>query len=85
MEALEQLRPSMLLARGGRLPMLSVDGGPPTDLSILRTISTSVVREVRLQRASSSAGFSRILPNGDVIVGDVIVVITLGSAVRREP
>jgi hypothetical protein len=83
MEALERLRPSMLLARGGRLPLVSVDGAPPTDLSVLRTISASHVREVRLQRASSSAGYSRILPNGDVIVGDMIVVTTLGS-VRRE-
>ena len=85
MEALEQLRRSMLLGRGGRLPLVSVDGAPPTDLSVLRTLPASVVREVRLLRASSSAGYSRILPNGDVIVGDVIVVITLGSAVRREP
>ena len=85
MEALERLRPSMLLARGGRLPLVTVDGAPPTDLSVLRTISASHVREVRLRRASSSAGYSRLLPNGDVIVGDVIVVITLGSAVRREP
>lgn len=84
MEALERLRPSMLFARGGRLPLVSVDGAPPTDLSVLRTISASHVREVRLQRASSSAGHSRILTNGDVVVGDVIVVTTLGS-VRRDP
>ena len=84
MEALERLRPSMLLARGGRLPLVSVDGELSTDLSVLRTISVLLVREVRLQRASSSAGYSRILPNGDVIVGDVIVVTTLGS-VRKNP
>ena len=84
MEALERLRPSMLLGRGGRLPMVSVDGSPPADLSLLRTISASYVREVRLQRASSSAGYSRILPNGDLVVGDVIIVTTLGS-VRKEP
>ena len=84
LEALERLRPSMLLARGGRTPLVSVDGAPPTDLSVLRTISASHVREVRLQRASSSPVHSRILPNGDVVVCDVIVVTTLGS-VRREP
>jgi hypothetical protein len=82
LEALERLRPSMLVARGGRLPLVSVDGAPPTDLSLLRTIPASVVSEVRLQRASSSVGHSRILPNGDTIVGDVIVVTTLGG-VRR--
>jgi hypothetical protein len=83
LEALERLRASMLIARGGRLPLVSVDGAPPTDLSILRTIPASVVGEVRLQRASSDVGHSRILPNGDVVVGDVIVVTTLGG-VRRE-
>ena len=83
MEALEQLRPSMLQARGGRPPVVSVDGTAPTDLAVLRTIPASVVREVRLQRASSNTGYSRIRPNGDVVVGDVIAVTTLGGA-RRE-
>ena len=84
MEALERVRPSMLLARGGRPPLVLVDGSPPTDLAVLHSISAAVVSEVRLLRASSSAGYSRILPNGDVIVGDLIVVMTLGS-VRRVP
>lgn len=84
MEALERLRPSMLLTRGGRPPLVSVDGSPPMDLSVLHSISASVVLEVRLLRASSSAGLTRILPNGDVVAGDVIVVKTLGS-VGRDP
>lgn len=76
MDALERLRPSMLISRGAT-PMVSVDGSPASDLSILRMIATSDVREVRLSRASSSVARSAILPNGDVVVGDLIVVTTL--------
>jgi hypothetical protein len=66
----------MLVSRGGTTPRVSVDGSPPADLSLLRTIEASAVREVRLQRASSSVGHAAIAVNGDVIVGDVIVVMT---------
>jgi hypothetical protein len=75
MDALERLRPSMLTSRGAT-PLVSVDGSPASDLSSLRMIGTSDVREVRLQRASSSGGRSAVLPNGDVVVGDLIVVTT---------
>lgn len=75
MGALERLRPSML-GLSGRPPRVSLDGASPAELSLLRTISVSEVREVRLQRASSSAGHSAIASNGDVVVGDVIVVTT---------
>jgi hypothetical protein len=75
MDALERLRPSMLRSRG-TTPRVSVDGSPPADLSLLRTITSSTVREVRLQRASSHVGHAAIAPNGHVIVGDLIVVAT---------
>jgi hypothetical protein len=75
MDALERLRPSML-GLSGRPPRVSLDGSPPAELSLLRTISVSQVREVRLQRASSSVGHSAIASNGAVVVGDVIVVTT---------
>ena len=75
MDALEQLRPYWLGARGAP-PLVSVDGSAPTDLSSLRLIPVSTVHEVRLQRASSGGGRSAILPNGDVVAGDMIVVST---------
>ena len=75
MDALEQLRPLWLVARGS-LPLVSVDGTAPADITSLRAIPVSTVHEVRLQRASSSVGSSRITPNGDVIVGDLILVST---------
>lgn len=83
MDALKRLRPSMLVSRGAT-PRVSVDGSPPADLSLLRAISASVVREVRLQRASSNVGRAAIGPNGEVIVGDLIVVVTwAGHPARR--
>jgi hypothetical protein len=75
MDALERLRPSMLASRGAT-PLVSVDGSPASDLSSLRMIGASDVREVRLHRASSSVGRSAVLRNGDVVVGDLIVVTT---------
>ena len=75
MDALERLRPFMLVSRG-TTPRVSVDGSPPAELSLLRMIPSSAVREVRLQRSSSSVGHAIVAPNGDVIVGDVIVVAT---------
>jgi hypothetical protein len=83
MDALQRLRPSMLVSRGGT-PLVSLDGSPPTAVSILRTIPASTVREVRLHRPSSSLGQSMVLPNGDVVVGDVIAVTTF-SGNRRQP
>ena len=75
MDALERLRPAMLRARGAA-PLVSVDGSPPSELSVLRMIPASTVREVRLLRSSSSVGRASIAPNGDVIVVDVIAVTT---------
>ena len=75
MEALERVRPSFLYPRGSA-PLVSIDGSVPTDLAILSTIPTSTVAEVRLLRASSSVGKPTVLANGDVVVGDVILVLT---------
>jgi hypothetical protein len=75
MDALVRLRPYMLSARGTK-PLVSVDGSPLAELSLLQMIPASTVREVRLLRSSSSVGHATIAPNGDVIVGDVIVVTT---------
>jgi len=75
MDALERLRPVMVAGRGA-VPRVSVDGSPPGELALLRTIQASAVREVRLERSSSSVGLPAVVPNGEVIVGDVIVVTT---------
>ena len=82
MDALERLRPLMLVGRG-TAPWVSVDGSPPLELSVLRTIQSGMVREVRLQRISSSVGPTVVTPNGSVIVGgDLIVVTTMQG--RRD-
>jgi hypothetical protein len=72
-DALKRLRPNWLISRGGT-PYVSVDGAPPTELSFLDTILASTIREVRIERASSSVGHSAIGPNGRLIVGDIIIV-----------
>lgn len=75
MEALERLRPAWLVSRRST-PFVTVDGAPPTELSFLRMIPTSTVREVRLERASATLGHSAFAANGNVVVGDLIVVTT---------
>jgi hypothetical protein len=63
------------------VPLVSVDGSPATDVSILRTLSASDVKEVRLVHGTSGAGRPTVLTNGEVMSGgDVIVVLT-----RRGP
>jgi hypothetical protein len=81
--ALKRLRPGWLLPRGGT-PGVSVDGGPPTDLSVLDLIQASTIAEVRLQRASSNLGVARVAENGSVIIGDVIMVTTRHGG-KAEP
>lgn len=79
MDALARARPSFILRSRGATPLVSVDGSALTELSILRTIEASAVREVRLQRASSGVVQPAIGPGGQVIVGDVIAVTTLAG------
>jgi len=81
--ALKRLRPAWLLPRGGA-PGVSVDGGPPTDLSVLDWIQASTIAEVRLERASSNLGIARVAANGTVIIGDVIIVTTRHGG-KAEP
>lgn len=49
---LRRSRPGFLRSRGSD-PLLSVDGGPLTELSLLALIQASTVAEVRLVRAPS--------------------------------
>src|SRR5688572_17595156 len=53
MDALARARPSFMLRSRGTTPLVSVDGSAPAELSVLRMIEVSAVREVRLQRSSS--------------------------------
>jgi hypothetical protein len=71
-DALERVRPALM--RTNNL-LVSVGGSAPTELSILSTIAVAEVAEVRLVRASTSAGISSIRSNGDVLVGDVLLVV----------
>ena len=75
MDALQRLRPVWFHSRGGTTAV-SVDGGPSTDVSILRMIPASAVREVRLERSTSSVGRATIAANGDVHVGGTLIVVT---------
>src|SRR5436305_14323712 len=71
LDALQRLRPQWLNSHGVA-PGVSLDGAPPVDMSLLRDIPAITIQEVRFERAISSVGGSRILPNGDLIVGDMI-------------
>ena len=83
MDALKRLRPVMLAGRGAA-PWVSVDGSPPVELALLRTIQASDVRDVRLERASSGTRAPVVAPNGDLISADVIVVRTSPGG-RKKP
>jgi hypothetical protein len=73
--AIERLRPGFLQGRGS-VPTVSLDGGAAMELSVLRTIPVSEVREVRLLRGVAGGSRAAVLPNGDVVVGDVVLVLT---------
>ena len=74
-DALQRLRPTFLYPRGSRA-LVSIDGTAPSDLSVLSLIPVSTVAEVRLVRATSAASRPTVLPNGDVVFGDVLFVVT---------
>ena len=75
LEALRRLRPTFLDSRGSH-PMVTVDGSAAGDQSILSTIPVSHVFEVRLVKAGSPGSMPIVRPNGDVVVGDLILVLT---------
>ena len=83
MDALQRLRPGWLQSRGGT-PVVSVDGGPSTDVSVLRMIPASTVREVRLERSTSSVGRATVAANGDVHVGGALIVVTTKRGGGRD-
>lgn len=70
-EVIEHSRPWFLHSRGSN-SSVSLDGSPPTEATLLRTIPTSQVKEVRLVRGGATA----ILPDGTAAMGDVILVVT---------
>ena len=80
--ALERVRPSMLAGRGGASPFVSIDGSPPGDFSLLRSVPVSSVRQVQLVRASSSVARPAVADNGDIVVGDLILVLTRTGRTR---
>ena len=75
MEALQRLRPGFLVARGAR-PLVSIDGASAGDQSVLSTIPVADVFEVRLVKAASLEARPSIRPNGDVVTGDLLLVLT---------
>ena len=75
MEALQRLRPGFLTVRGAQ-PLVSVDGAAAGDQSLLNVIPVAEVFEVRLVKATSLEGRASIRPNGDVITGDILLVLT---------
>ena len=76
MMALQRIRPWFLTARGGTV-LVSIDGSPVADTSVLRFISVTDVCEVRLYRGTSGVGRSGILPNGDVSSGGDLIDVSL--------
>jgi len=75
MDVVEHARP-WFLHRRGSTSTVSVDNGPPTESSVLRAISIAQVKEVRLLCAAGESGPVAIRPDGAVVVGDVILVVT---------
>jgi hypothetical protein len=75
MEAMERLRPQWLTSRGAT-SWVVIDGAPPAELSVLQIVQASDVREVRLERSSSSVGHAAFAASGAVVVGTTIVVST---------
>ena len=75
MAVIQELRPTWLAARGGDLST-SVDGAPPTDLSLLASVRAADVAEIRLIRASHAAARMRLTDRGAVVSADMITVLT---------
>jgi hypothetical protein len=80
--ALERVRPSMLAARAGANPFVSIDGSPPGDFSLLRSVPVSTVWQVQLMRASSRMTPAAVADNGAIVVSDLILVVTRANRTR---
>ena len=75
-EALEAARPLWMLNRGKPLGV-SVDDAPPTNIDMLRLIPATDVEEVRMLRSFSEARVRpTVLPGGQVVYRDLLVVLT---------
>lgn len=74
--ALRRYRPQFLMARGA-VPMVTIDGSPLGELSILETLRVSAISEVRLLRGSFAVAYAGIR-EGRVVIGDVLYVQTRG-------
>jgi hypothetical protein len=75
MDALEHVRPMFLRSRGS-VSTASIDGAPPTDLSVLQTIRVAEVSGIRLVRGAGRNGPAAVRPDGAVAIADVILVVT---------
>jgi hypothetical protein len=75
LNVIQQLRPAWLAGRTATLGV-SLDGSPPSDLALLRSIDIADVVEVRIVRAIHGSGTPLITADGAVVVGDVILVRT---------
>jgi hypothetical protein len=74
--ALVKFRPSFLAPRGRTL-LVSVDGMISADVELLRGILVSDVCDVRLERGTSNAGHSAVLPDGRVSSGGDLIAVTM--------
>jgi hypothetical protein len=77
--ALRRVRPEFFNPRGLAPLAVSIDGGPPEDLSILESMRVSMIEDVSLEHGALTIG-PRLTTTGAVIVGDVLMVRT-----RRGP
>ena len=73
LDALRRYRPLFLRSRGV-VPMVTIDGAPPANLSILETLTVSAICDVRLLRASTSREFVALTSASGVVSGDVLYV-----------
>ena len=75
LSAIQRTRPSWLAGRNG-LVSVSIDDAPPTDPTVLGSVSISQVLDVRLVRATQSVGRPVVTSRGNVVVADLILVRT---------
>jgi hypothetical protein len=80
--ALRRVRPEFFTMRGSTPLAVSIDGGPPEDVSILETMRVSTIEGVSVERGASSVA-PRITTWGAVVVGEVLLVRTRRGTPRR--